>query len=243
MAHIFSSIRGLIDDIDNIYQKRSLMKIIDLAPENQMYMINYEINTDMSARKRALEGEVTVLGGLNTKGVREEYKIKLYKPHSFDKGSFWCSCPDHKFNSTKKKMVCKHICFVVCKVAQIMDASFFETKNLSEDQFLFVKQKLETTTPGQRPYAEIANLIIENQTHATMELFKRKFKDITDEDICPICYDGFDENEGELINTLSCPLCKNYVHSHCINVWLERSDTCICCRSTVWRQYKEARHM
>ena len=38
----------------------------------------------------------------NLNKKREEYEIKVY--NDSPKGTFWCSCSDHKFNSSKRSL-------------------------------------------------------------------------------------------------------------------------------------------
>jgi uncharacterized Zn finger protein len=164
------------------------------------------------------------------KGNRESYDVKLYKPNSNVKGSFWCSCPDHKFNSSKKQMVCKHVCFVVCRVGKIIDHEFFNTKQLSEEQYAILLSRLDNT------HHLLRDLTISRPTQENkLLIFKQREKVISEEDMCPICYDALD---ADCDQTLSCPTCLNYVHKGCIEVWMERNVSCVYCRSDVWKHYK-----
>jgi hypothetical protein len=170
------------------------------------------------------------------KGARESYAIKMFKPDTNAKGMFWCSCPDHAFNSSKKKIVCKHICFIVCKVGKIFDPAYFESKQLTHVQFQDILDKVDNPALLMRDLN-----ICRPSLDTTKLLFTQKTKAITDEDVCPICYDDFkchtmDENPNDC-SVLSCPNCLNYVHRECIKVWMEKQKTCIYCRSNVWEHY------
>lgn len=90
----------------------------------------YEKNTATSRRLADVEGTFKVQGE-----EEKEYNVKLFKQGTNEKGSFSCNCPDHTFNSKKKNIVCKHICYVVCKMANILDISYFESKQLTQEQF------------------------------------------------------------------------------------------------------------
>lgn len=209
----------LIARVPNPHQQKNLEKLLGGA-SSQIYLVEYE---DYGVG--SVEGIITVLGAMNSRGKREEYKVKLYKQHLDNvKGSFYCSCPDHKFGASKKEMVCKHICFVMCKVAKIFDPVFFATKKLSDDQFATVKEKLGNALRCDPN-------ICRPPSHLTMALFKKRAKPIEVEDMCPICYDSLNDN------LLSCPSCSNYVHDGCMRVWLERQGTCVYCRSDVWTQF------
>lgn len=76
-----------------------------------------------------LKGTIKIFGNYNyLKNKRETYEIKVYE--SKTKETFYCSCPSHKLNSSTKKIVCKHICFIVCKVLKILQTYYFDTKKL-----------------------------------------------------------------------------------------------------------------
>ncbi len=216
----------LIDALDNCYQKRCLEKINMSWEKERIFLVNYKA---ISEDKSDIVGTFTMLGSLNAKGKREKYEIKLYKDGVNDKGSFWCSCPDHKFNSVKKNIVCKHICFLVCKIAKIFDIQFFNTKKFTSEHQNILLDKIQN----------IQDLILEGNVYQapekiTVDLFTEKRKDIDEDDMCPICFDNINCRV-----LLSCPKCKNYIHKECIEVWLESKHTCVFCRSDIWKSYKD----
>lgn len=243
-----SSINELIALVSNTHQKDTLIKISPSyarAEEDQIYMNSFTLNTSTERRLQNVAGTFEILGCMR-KGVRTHYDIKLFKPNTNEKGSFWCNCSDHKFNSSKQNKVCKHICFVVCKLGKILDPNFFETKQLSEEHFQKILEKAtDTNTFRDCTLCRVPDTV-------TIELFQEKKKTITEDDTCPICYDAFTENINEFNNTnnlslvntcLSCPNCYNYVHKECMHVWLERKDTCVYCRNDIWKKYKTANRM
>ena len=61
-------------------------------------------------------------------------------------------------------------------------------------------------------------------------------KVLTEDDLCPICYDDMTISQGPL----SCPCCKNCIHKVCMEVWLENKDTCVYCRSDIWKTYEKS---
>jgi len=97
--------------------------------ESEMSLANYKKNTSTIRRLANVEGTFYI------HGTERIYEVKLYKQGMNEKGSFSCNCPDHKFNSKKKDIVCKHICFIVCKVANIQDVAYFQSKQLTQEQF------------------------------------------------------------------------------------------------------------
>lgn len=226
----FTNLYDLRQAIENEHQREALQKLEPVYSGSEIYLTNYEKNTSTDRKKQGIEGCFTILGTLKKDGIREEYEVRMYKLNANDKGTFWCSCPDHKFNSTKKNMVCKHICFLVCRVGKMLDPRFFNTKKLTSEQYETFKSKVENIHQILQDRS-----ICRPKSEVTDELFTAHTKPITDEDICPICYDGLQCSEKEDI--LSCPTCANYVHKGCMAVWLERKDSCVYCRCDSWKLY------
>lgn len=206
-----------------------LNHLVSRNENNMHFLTNYEKNTSTLTRYANIEGTFTILGTVKN-FKRAKYEVKLYKHGIKDKGSFWCNCPDHKFNSKKKNIVCRHICFIVCKVAKILDPTFFETKYLTEEQFNKVIYKAENLH-------ELLNdlTIYKPPDNITLELFTKKSKVMNNDDVCPICYDTFTND----IANLSCPTCANYIHQDCMHIWLDKKPTCVYCRSDIWTKYKD----
>jgi len=192
-----------------------------------LYLVDYKQNTD--AKKKDVLGSFTILGTYNhNKNSREQYEVRLYKHNSNDKGSLWCSCLDQKLNSGSKKTVCKHICFIVCRVAKIMTVKYFDTKQLSEAEINSLVEKVTSGQFDKNLQRAIAVLSI--------DAFKERKKQIDDEDVCPICYDEFGTKQ-----LLSCPTCTNYVHEECMAVWMEKQHKCVYCTSKVWENYERCK--
>lgn len=231
MANATAAIRDLASRITNVHQQHALERVILRREEDQMFLTNYVTNASAERRKQNIQGAFTIMGTVNpAKQMRNEYEVKFYKHGANDKGSFWCSCPDHKFNSTKKDMVCKHICFLVCKVGKVLDPAFFVDKRLTQAQFDAFKAVAENT---QQLLTDLT--ICRPPDNVTQELFRSRAKPIAADDLCPICFDDFVEDDA--VPLLSCPTCKNYTHEECMRVWLERNRICVYCRSDVWTKF------
>jgi hypothetical protein len=217
------TIDELINIIENSYQKRALAKLLESSESERIYLVQYD-----NVYTADLQGLFTIMGAVNSKGKREKYSVKLYKNSAHQSSSFWCSCPDHKFNSSKRNMVCKHICFLVCKVAKILDPQFFNTKPLSSEQYDIFIEKI-------RNIQEILQdtSICKPNKNISRTIFFQATKEIQEDDICPICFDNIKNNRP----LLCCPTCNNYTHMECMEVWLERKHTCVYCRSDIWKQY------
>ena len=227
------SIDELCGKVANPNQVTILHRIITDKEYSKIYLSGYEPNTDTKGKKADLIGTVKVLGTYNEKKqCREEYDIKLYK--SDPKGMFWCSCADHKFNSTKKNIVCKHICFLICKIAKVLKPEVFENKKFSDQDLATLLAKLTAKGDGDiwsdKTVAKILGKI-------TLETFKQFVKAI--EDCCPVCFNDLEEVDKP--NLLACPTCKNYIHEECADIWLEQKQSCAMCKSDFWKHYEKVK--
>ena len=211
----------LIADVVNEDQVTILEKLRSEDPKDAIYYVGFE-KLEITKKKKAY-CQFIMKGALRKKKgelKREEHKITLHEHQ--EKGSFWCTCASHKFHAVKRGIVCKHICFLVLKLANIWDAGFFKSKQLTHEQFKQVCGVAEHTYQG------IINVITNNVAFTT-----NKKKELDPEDRCPICYDDL----GKTKPALSCPTCFNYVHQDCIEVWLECHKVCVFCRSKTWSKY------
>jgi len=219
------TLEELRQQITNYDQMLIFMKILNDSEYAKIYLSRYEPN--QTNKNPDLLGTISVLGTFNyKKNERESYDIKVYRQS--EKGTFWCSCPDHKFNSTKKGTVCKHICFVVCKILKYLNKGFFDTKKLPDSEIDRLVNKL-TTNIG-----EIDKSLIKEFKKITLDIFKNFVKELDADDSCPICFDNY-----ETKTKVACPSCHNYIHSECMEVILENRDNCLWCLDSVWSKYKK----
>ena len=222
------TIQQLLPHIQNDYQYQILTKIISDVEYSKIYLSDYEPNTDV--KKKDIIGTIKILGTYNEKKkLREEYEVKIYKDSP--KGTFWCNCADHKFNSSKKGTSCKHICFLVCKVMKIFDLNFFATKKLNQLQIDALIQKLTSDSLWKD------SSLAKEFEKITLDTFKNFMKQL--EDCCPICFNDLEENEKPIL--LACPTCHNYTHKECMEVWLEKQQRCVLCKSDIWGNYAKVK--
>jgi hypothetical protein len=200
-----------ISYMDNDHQSEIILKLF-CNYFGRLYLIDYKYDDIEDVI------HIDVLGSKTLRG-REFYHVTIKN------NKFSCTCKDFIYRSNKYNIVCKHITFIVCKVGYILDYEFFKTKILSEYQYNRIKSTLDN------------NIIWRNRS-ISLRGINDEF-DIKDDqifnsnDICPICYDAF----GEISLNVSCPKCKNYIHKHCMDTWLEINSTCIYCRSYEWLNY------
>jgi hypothetical protein len=221
-----NSIDTLIPLLNNEHQVSILNRIKTDSDYAKVYLQNFEPNLD--PKKKTLKGTIKILGNYNrSKGVREGYEVKVFDKDP--KGSFWCTCADHKFNSSKKNIVCKHICFIVCKVLKILQPYYFETKTLTPEHLdqLLNKFNVDSDMWKDKKIARTSNKI-------TIQDFKNFPKPIVD--TCSFCYDEMTDLDIPI--SCSCPLCKHCFHEECMGVWLETQSKCSFCSNEFWKYYK-----
>jgi hypothetical protein len=183
-------------------------KRIDKLDTDEFYLIGYD-------------GKEILLTG-STKNV---YKVSL-----LDDNSMVCNCPDSETHAKKFKVLCKHICFIYLKICKSTDFSFFQKKKFSDNDIakLEIRTKILTST-------DIAKKFFDNyQSHIANKFlnFDEAKRENACEDVsCPICFE-------ELVSNIKfCPQCSNPIHEKCIAKWLEQHNTCVYCRSDVWKKY------
>jgi hypothetical protein len=214
----------------NFEQYKRLLKISpDDKEYSKVYLQNFTKNTD--AKKANLLGIINILGQYNfTKKERENYNIKVFNNNN--ECSLWCSCIDHKLNSTKKQTVCKHISFIVCKVMKIYDLQFFESKKLKDAQLESLLDRFSDKSDLWDNKSFIMSC--EKLSFNSFKIFPAHL-----DDTCIFCYDELCDKDKEII--VSCPTCKHCYHYECIDIWLENYSRCSVCSSTIWQYYKKVK--
>ena len=221
------TLQELYNQLTNMYQFDVFQKIMYDTEDNKIYLSNYVPNTD--PKKVDLVGTINVFGTFNKKKQeRESYSIKIYDNSSL-KETFWCSCMYHKFQSGKYNTVCKHICFVVCKILKYLNRGFFETRKLSNELRTKLVNKLSSNN-----LIEIDKSLIKEFKKVSLDLFKQFTKQLDPDDSCPICFDSFDVK-----TKVACPSCHNYIHSECVEVILETRNNCLWCMDDVWSKFRK----
>ena len=218
------TIEMLYKKLDNYNQMIIFDRIMNDKEYAKIYLSDYT-PVNMVEKKKYVIGNVKVLGTLNSKkNIREEYTIKIFR----DSPMFWCSCSDHKFNSKKNGTLCKHISFLICKVGKIFDKNIFNNNNLNNVQLNQLLDRLQSNDINM-----FKNILVKEKYDNNN--FKHFTKTIDDN--CPICFNEMTESDKD--NLSSCPTCCNYIHTECVEIWLERKNTCALCRSDVWKHYKK----
>lgn len=205
-----SIITEFIDGITNKYQNDILSKLFN-GSYGKMYLVKYKKN-----EKNQIV--IDILGSRN-KDYRSNYTVILHKEYY----NFTCNCKDYIYRANVNNIVCKHITFILCKVACIFDYKYFISKRLSNCQLNAVINVIENDRIWNNTDISIKNI---NSN------FEKNIRKLNKEDSCPICYDIFGDKE-----LVSCPDCKGYIHKECMCIWLKTSKTCVCCRSNKFSNY------
>jgi hypothetical protein len=205
---IQNQLTEFISNVDNDFQSEIILKLF-CGYSGNMYLEDYQANNDCL--------QIHMLGSKNN-NKREKYTVTIKN----NKCS--CTCKDFQYRARRLNIVCKHITFIVCKVAHILDCNFFETKELSKQQFNKIQHILNNNAIWKNRQVSVKDLNKE---------FLNNTKNYDPKDTCPICYELLNK-ESEL---LSCPQCKNYIHKECMDIWLETKNTCVYCRSYDWKNY------
>lgn len=168
---------------------------LERSLNERIYLLNIKQNTD--------EWEGKIRGHTNN----------IYD-FTINKTTCKCSCPDYE----KKAKFCKHLLFIVAKVAmqfEIADKIKTNINKWTVDMF------------------DVCNISIITRFQMRDKLTKKQAKskkiiNVNLDDDCPICYEKLENADGltQCITT-----CKNYFHTACISIWLNSGNsTCPMCR-------------
>jgi hypothetical protein len=158
-------------------------------------------------------------------------------------GFLRCDCPDFEGHAKRYRCLCKHLCFLIVRVAKIhADHRTFVERRLRGESLAAVASKLRILALGFASVdPELVDRDLSSRYAAAVAREKRTGDEfasvVVDEDTaefedCPICYDSLARGERR-----RCPDCKKDIHGICIERWLERRRTCPLCRSQAWSRF------
>lgn len=233
-TNTIASLSDLIAIVQNEPQRYVLN---ELAPcrndySRRLYLVDYTPNTSADKRKAHVAGKFTILGAVNAKGARESYEVSFHKFGAKPR-PFWCSCPYHKYKSSKEGTMCKHISFIIVRFAKLFDPLIFENLTLSEEQHAKLTELL--VQPLRETLAKAMPKHLDNFLVAADRAFG-------EDEVCAICYEEFvapGATSADVSKLVCCPGCRQVVHKNCVAVWMERSTSCVYCRSDCWGKYRE----
>ena len=128
-----------------------------------------------------------------------------------------CSC----FDCKQRRRICKHIYFIIGRVAQNKELLVQLGDNLNVNVFELdplLSEKINNRINGRA--IEVASPTVAPSSQSAVE------RDTT----CSICY------EDTEVHAVACSSCKNVFHTECINIWTSRNPTCPLCRKR-WLRY------
>jgi hypothetical protein len=124
-----------------------------------------------------------------------------------------CSC----FDCKQRRRICKHIYFIIGRVAQNKELLVQLGDNLNVNVFALdplLSEKINNRINGRA--IEVASpTVAAPSSQSAVE------RDVT----CSICY------EDTEVHAVACSSCKNVFHNECINIWTSRKPTCPLCRN------------
>ncbi len=138
-------------------------------------------------------------------------KLRKFKVKS--NGDVICNCFDWKIRCKKAGISCKHILYVLTQILKIDPSIAANNKVKKRKQF----------------EASFTNIKINYGNNA--EIFQvKEDRELTAEDLCPICYVDFMSDEKT--NIINCLKCKGVVHRDCMECWLNNAcnKSCVYCR-------------
>lgn len=175
-----NEITEFIETVKNDYQSDIILRLFT-DPSDRMYLVDLRGNLDNI--------EIDILNSGKSCKHGEKYTVIFNKLQT----NFKCNCEDFLYRSKSRDIVCKHITFMVCKVLNVYDHMFFETKKLSSI------------------YQERIEKIIDSHC-----ILYNKYV-LNTEESCPICCDAFGSSDKIYFAKYN-----NHVHENCLQILLEQ---------------------
>jgi hypothetical protein len=224
-----------------IHQERRLNK----SKIEPLFLLDYKLTSNNNK-------EFKICG--STKNI---YTVTLYNNH------IKCDCPDNYGGCYYFNIICKHSCFVLCKVLK-GDESIFEPlrnhnnmiindhymkhilnefsklndriQNQNQNQTISKKDLIEKYKKIQKQELESNSKTKSNEPYKSIFKYTGDLSEKHESDVCGICF-----NELKLDTLMAmCPDCHNIVHINCMKKWMNMGkDTCVYCRSSIWKNYKK----
>ena len=120
-----------------------------------------------------------------------------------------CSC----FDCKQRRRICKHIYFIIGRVAQNKELLVQLGDNLNVNVFALdplLSEKINNRINGRSHLASAQSAV-----------------DVERDTTCSICYES---TQSVDTRSSACSSCKNVFHTECINIWTSRNPTCPLCR-------------
>lgn len=182
----------------------------------------------MERKVRALRERIYLLSAKQQNEYKWEFVVLGTSRRSYDvtisNNSLSCNCPDCQ----KRHRICKHIYFIVGRIAQDEETLQRMNNNLGSNIY------------------EICPTLNEklNDRLFSTEVVSKKQTIAPRYTTCTICFEDMENVEAlakevrvesEALATFGCVeccgICRNGYHTECIKIWTQKNTTCPCCRS------------
>lgn len=194
-------------------------KRIQRACTEKIYLVDYVKQNDKSFNFKVTGSRFDV------------YNVMLSEDEPFT-----CDCPDAESNCHGTNGLCKHICFVLIKVSNILTIDVYHRKKLVHDELSSINFRLPLIHLDPRVYNSKMIIAYNNTIKTrTQQIPLTSEKEIDIEQTrnfgqdCPICFLSMSNN------IIVCKECFNCIHESCALKWLKQSKTCAICRCK-WEQ-------
>lgn len=161
------------------------------------------------------------------------YTVEINLDQSDLESIIVCDCRDSTSWAKRKGVKCKHCCFVIIKVLNIL-----KYQEILDDGIYYLNPQKYRKLIADGCYnlhvkQELINInyslkyqTIKNQPQKSSDKYILT-KEVDQDDDCPICFDSLHPNDSN-----QCPTCHNIVHTKCIKKWLQLGNkNCVYCRS------------
>jgi len=219
------------------------LKRLNKAKTESLYLLDYSMSKDKNLNSIL---EFKICG--STKNI---YTVTL-KDRQLK-----CDCPDNFAGCRYFNIICKHSCFILCKVLKGSESIFEPLRNRNNmiindhymknilKEFSKLNDRIQNQTISKKDlidkYKKIQKQELESNSKSN-EPYKSIFKytgdlsEKTDTEMCGICFNILKADTEMCV----CPICRNITHINCMKKWMNMGkDTCVYCRSSVWKNYKK----
>lgn len=218
---------------------------LNKAKRESLYLLDYSISKDERLNSIL---EFKICG--STKNI---YTVTL-KDRQLK-----CDCPDNFAGCRYFNIICKHSCFVLCKVLKGCESIFnpLKTRDNMLINDIYMKNILnEFSKLNERIQNQTQNYVIskkdlidkykkiqkqesepkKNEPYKSIFKYDGDLSEKHESELCGICF-----NELKLDTLMAmCPDCHNIIHINCMKKWMNMGkDTCVYCRSAIWKNYKK----
>lgn len=215
------NIQNIIDNL-KIEQEKEFLQNLHIMK----YYVS-EIIINNSNKKKDLACSINLLGEMK-KNKREKNILKIFRH-----GEIQCNCTINKKSIQDVNPIwCIHIMFIMTKIGKFEDKELYDKKILNHEEI----DKIIEIIEERNVELEDKNFDDDN---LTLTNFKTSHKEITKVDTCKLCFDSLAE---DLDKTICCPVCHNYIHKNCAEIYISVKPECLYCKSNIWKDFNKVKN-